>query len=105
MIHTGRGREAMRQPTRAHIPRWVGSAEPSVGRYGQKTPRGKVTSSAGSKVIMTNMPTATPIASTGPRLLVEFRSAAVSVSSASTTVAALAIIAGPARRSAVAIAG
>ena len=54
---------------------------------------------------MTNMPTATPMASTGPRLLVEFSSATDSVSSATTTVAALAMMAGPARRSAVAIAG
>ena len=28
VIQTIRGRAAMRQPTRAHIPRWVGSAEP-----------------------------------------------------------------------------
>ena len=43
---------------------------------------------------MTNMPTATPMASTGPRLLVEFSSATDSVSSATTTVAALAMMAG-----------
>jgi hypothetical protein len=72
--------------------------------YGQKTPRGKVTISAGSKVSITTMPTATPMASTGPRLLVEFSSAADRVSSASTTVVPLAMIAGPARRSASAIA-
>ena len=54
---------------------------------------------------MTNMPTATPIASTGPRSFVEFRSAANSVSSAKMTVLALAMIAGPARSSASAIAG
>ncbi len=54
---------------------------------------------------MENMPIATPMASTGPRLLVEFSSAAVRVSSATMTVAALAMIAGPARRSASAIAG
>jgi len=54
---------------------------------------------------MTNMPTATPMASTGPRALVEFSSATDSVSSARMTVAALAMMAGPARRSAVAIAG
>ena len=75
-----------------------------MGLYGQKTPRGKVTSRAGSSVSMTIKPTATPTASTGPRLLVEFTSAADSVSIAAMTVAALAMIAGPACRSAVAIA-
>ena len=54
---------------------------------------------------MATMPTATPMASTGPRLWVERRSAAVSVSSATMTVHPLAMMAGPARRSAVAIAG
>ena len=53
---------------------------------------------------MASMPTATPIASTGPRLLVEFSSATDSVSSATMTVLPLAMIAGPARRSASAIA-
>ena len=50
------------------------------------------------------MPTATPIASTGPRLFVEFSSAANSVSSARMTAQPLAMMAGPARRSASAIA-
>ena len=53
---------------------------------------------------MTSMLTATPIASTGPRSLVEFSSATSSVSSAMITVDPLAMIAGPARRSASAIA-
>jgi hypothetical protein len=54
---------------------------------------------------MTTMPTATPIASTGPRSFVEVSSAAYNVNNAMTTVLALAMIAGPARISASAIAG
>ena len=104
MTQTRRGLRATAQPTRAHIPRYVGSADPKPGRYGQKMPRGKVTRRAGSKVSMATMPTATPMASTGPRLLVAFSSAADRVSSATMTVEPLAMIAGPARRSASAIA-
>jgi hypothetical protein len=53
---------------------------------------------------MANRPTATPIAITGPRLLVEASSATSRVSRLRITVAALAMIAGAARWSAMAIA-
>jgi hypothetical protein len=75
-----------------------------VGRRGQKIQRPKTTSSAGNKVIIANSPTATPIAITGPRLLVEFSSATSRVSRLRMTVAALAMIAGAARPRATAIA-
>ena len=70
-----RGRGAMRLPTRAQSPAWVGSAEPNVGRFGQNIQRPKITSSAGSRVTITRKVTATPTASTGPRPAVELRSA------------------------------
>ena len=101
---TVRGRTAILRPTRAQKPLLVGSAEPKAGRTGQKIHRPKITSSAGSSVIMAASATTTPMASTGPMPLVEFSSATVSVSRLSTTVPALAMIAGPARRSATAMA-
>ena len=101
---TTRGRTAMRRPTRAQNPRLVGSGEPNVGLTGQKILRPKISSSAGSKVIIDSSATATPMASTGPRLLVEFSSANDSVSSPRITVPALAMMAGPARRRASAMA-
>ena len=103
-IHTARGRTAMRRPTRAQKPLVVGSAEPYAGLTGQNTQRPVITSSAGSSVIIASSATATPIASTGPMLLVEFSSARDRVSRLRTTVPALATTAGPARRSATAIA-
>src|SRR5215469_7722758 len=95
---TTRGRTAMPRPTRAHSPREVGSAEPYTGRTGQNTHRPTITSRAGSSVIIASRATATPIASTGPRPLVEFSSAIVRASRLTMTVPALAITAGPARR-------
>ena len=103
-IQTCRGRRAMRWPIRAHRPRSVGSAEPSSGRRGQNTQRPTMTSSAGNRVIMANRPTATPMAITGPRLLVELSSATSRVNRLKITVAALAMIAGVARPSATAMA-
>ena len=94
----------MPRPTRAQKPRVVGSAEPYRGLYGQNTQRPVITSNAGSSVIMASSATATPMASTGPRLLVEFSSARDRVSRLRITVPALATTAGPARRSATAIA-
>ena len=90
----------MRRPTLAQIPLVVGSAEPNAGLTGQNIQRPLITSRAGSSVIMETSATPTPMASTGPRLLVEFSSATDSVSRARITVPALAIMAGPARRSA-----
>jgi hypothetical protein len=86
------------------MPREVGSAEPYPGRTGQKIHRPKITSRAGSSVIMASRATATPIASTGPRPLVELSSATSRVSRLMMTVPPLAITAGPARRRATAIA-
>jgi hypothetical protein len=63
-----------------------------------------MTSNAGNKVIMANSPTATPMAITGPRLLVELSSATSKVSRLKITVAALATIAGVARPNATAMA-
>ena len=44
-------------PTRAQKP-LGGLGEPNVGRFGQKTQRPKITSSAGSRVTMTSTVTA-----------------------------------------------
>ena len=71
---------------------------------GQKIHRPKITSSAGSSVIMAIRAMATPIAATGPRPLVEFISATSRTSMPSTTVPLLARTAGPARCSALAMA-
>ena len=101
---TSRGLTAMRRPTRAQNPLVVGSSVPYAGLTGQNSQRPKITSRAGSRVIMASSATTTPIASTGPRLLVEFSSAMLSVSRLMITVPALAMMAGPARRSATAIA-
>ena len=94
----------MRRPIRAHRPRVVGSGEPNSAWAGQNTQRPVITSRAGSSVIIASSATKTPIASTGPMLLVEFSSARVRVSRLRITVPPLAMIAGPARRSATAIA-
>ena len=102
--HTSRGRRATRWPIRAHRPRSVGSADPRVGRRGQNTQRPTMTSSAGSSVSMAPSPTATPMAITGPRLLVEASSATSRHSRLKITVAPLAMIAGAARPRATAIA-
>ena len=104
VIQTIRGRTAMRRPVRAQKPRVVGSAEPYPGLAGQNTQRPVITSSAGSSVIIESRATPTPIASTGPRPLVEFSSARLRVSRLRITVPALATMAGPARRSATLIA-
>ena len=58
---------AIRRPTCAQRPVAVGSAEPNAGRIGQNIQRPKMTSSAGSSVIIASSPTTTPIAATGPR--------------------------------------
>jgi len=63
-----------------------------------------MTSIAGSTVNITRRVVATPTASTGPRLAVELRSAKARHIRPTTTVAALAMIAGAARCSATAIA-
>ena len=104
VTQTTRGRRAIRSPVRAQNPRAVGSSDPNVGRAGQNTHRPQATSSAGSSVIIAAKATTMPMASTGPRLAVELSSAIVSVSRLTMTVPALAMMAGPARRSANAIA-
>jgi hypothetical protein len=99
-----RGRRAIATPTRAHKLVWVWSGVPKDGRIGQNTHRPQITSRAGSKVSMASTPTPMPIAATGPRPEVEFKSANSRHSMPTMTVAALATIAGPARCSATAIA-
>ena len=99
----GRGRAAMRSPPGPEAA-GVGSAEPYGGTRGQKTQRPVITSSAGSSVIMASRPTATPIAATGPRPGWSSTRRASRQSIPTITVAALAMMAGPARRSASAIA-
>ena len=94
----------MRRPIRAQKPRAVGSGEPYPGLAGQNTQRPVITSSAGSSVIIASSATPTPMASTGPRPLVEFSSARVRASRLRITVPPLATIAGPARRIATRIA-
>lgn len=110
--HTARGRRAITPPAvdarspgpRAHGPPADGSAVPNRGRTGQKIHRPVITSRAGSKVIMTSSPTPMPIAATGPSPDMSAESAASRHAMPAITVAALATIAGPARRSAAAIA-
>ena len=70
----------------------------------QNARRPQITSSAGSTVSIEIIASATPIAPTGPSPAVELTSAMVSVSSAAITVRPEARIAGPALRSAIAIA-
>ncbi len=102
--HTARGLRSIRAPIRDHSPVRVGSGLPRCGTVGQNTQRPKITSSAGKRVIMASRAMATPMAATGPRPEVEFISAASRHSMLSATVAALAMIAGPARCRASAIA-
>ncbi len=104
ITQTMRGRGAMREPTRAQNPVALGSTVSNIGRRGQKIQRPKMTSSAGSSVIITSRPTPMPIAATGPRPAVEFMSAKVRQSMPRMTVSALAMIAGVARWRANAIA-
>ena len=101
---TTRGRRAMRPPSRAHRPVAVGSAVPCLGRTGQNSHRPKITSSAGQQ--REHGEQADHDADRGDRAeaLVEFSSARVRTSMPIATVAALAMIAGPARCSASAIA-
>ena len=71
---------------------------------GQNARRPKIVSAAGSIVSMKSIARPTPIAPTGPSPAVEFTSASSSTSSAAITVRPEARIAGPAVRSAIAIA-
>ena len=83
---TRRGRGLMKAPTRAQMPWLVGSSEPKVGFLGQNIQRPKMTSSAGSRVIIASSVTAMPMAHTGPRPAVEFMSASVRQSMPTMTV-------------------
>ncbi len=102
--HTRRGWGLIQAATLAQKPDSVGSGEPNAGRLGQKIHRPVMTRSAGSSVTITRYVTAMPTAATGPSPAVEFISASVRHSMPTTTVAALAVIAGAARCSAKAIA-
>ncbi len=101
---TRRGCRAIIRPTRAQKPCVVGSSVPNLGRTGQKTHRPQITSRAGSSVIMASRPSAMPIAATGPSPEMSADSATSRHSIPAITVAPLAMIAGPARRSAMAMA-
>ena len=101
---TARGRCEMSRPTRAQKPRRVGSSLPNLGRTGQNTHRPTITSRAGSSVIMASRPTPMPIAATGPSPEMSADWATSRQSMPAITVAALAMMAGPARRRATAIA-
>ena len=103
-IQTLRGFGEIQLPTLAQKPLEVGSAEPNAGVNGQNIHRPKITSRAGSSVIIASKVTPTPIAATGPRPAVEFISASVRQSIPTITVPALAMIAGVARCRANAIA-
>ncbi len=103
-IQTLRGLGAIQLPTRAQKPWLVGSSDPNVGRFGQNTQRPQMTRRAGRRVTITRKVTLMPTASTGPMPAVEFSSAKLRQSMLTTTVAALARIAGAARCSAKAIA-
>jgi hypothetical protein len=102
--HTRRGCRAIIRPTRAQTPCAVGSSVPNRGRTGQNTHRPQITSRAGSSVIMASRPRKMPIAATGPSPEMSADSATSRHSIPAITVAALAMIAGPARRSAIAMA-
>ena len=97
LIQTLRGWWLIAQPVLAQKPVEVGSWLPSVGFTGQKIQRPMITSSAGSRVIIASRTTPTPMARTGPMLLVEFISATRRQSMPTITVEPLAMIAGPAR--------
>ncbi len=108
-IQTVRGRVATRSPTRRQKP--CVSSTPACPVWGivsspgdQNARRPQITSAAGSTVSIEIIASATPIAPTGPSPAVEFTSARLSVSSAAITVRPEARIAGPAPRSAFAIA-
>ena len=94
----------MRRPIRAHRPLSVLIGSPNRGTNGQKIHRPTMTSSAGSRIIMTRSAQAMPTAPTGPRPLVEFIWANIRHSSPTMTVAPLARTAGAARCRAWAIA-
>jgi len=103
--HTRRGLRATRSPTRRQAP--CVSSVPSVpkrGTRGQNAPRSQITSQAGSSVSIASIATAMPSAPIGPRPDVPLTSASVRHSSAAMTVMPEAKIAGPAVRSASAIA-
>ena len=102
--HTTRGRMAIHRPILAQKPPWVGSAVPYLGRTGQKIHRPQITSSAGSRVIMASRAMPMPIAATGPSPEMSADSATSRQSMLTMTVVPLAMIAGPALRSASAIA-
>ncbi len=111
--HTRRGRRATRSPTRRHTP--CSSVRPPSPKRGmplwppkifgcQKTHRPHTTSSAGSSVSIVVIATNTPSAPIGPRPAVPSTSAMLRHSSAAITVQPEATMAGPAVRSACAIA-
>ena len=101
---TAAGRRPTTPAIRAHSPVSAGSPLPTLGTNGQKIPRGRLTSAAGSTTRPKNSATTTPIAAATPRVRLLVRTAASRVSRARTTVPALPMIAGDTPRRALAIA-
>ena len=93
-IQTARGRAGDPVAASAQKPDSVGSSLPKRGMNGQNTQRPQMTSSAGSRVTITTNVTATATALAGPRPAVELSSANIRQSRPTTTVEALAKIAG-----------
>ena len=101
VIQTGRGRFAMRSPSRRQGPCSASAPPvPTRGTFGQKTKRGAITSIAGSRLSIESIAMKIPIAPIGPIEAVELSSARERQSRAAITVRPEATIAGPAPRSA-----
>ena len=100
LVATMTGRRETPRPSLPHRLRGIASGEPNRGTYGQKSPRPNRSSAAGrtnkAKIIATTMPTA----HASPRARLPASSANSSVDRARATVEPLAMIAGPAPRSA-----
>ena len=93
-------RRLMTAPSRPHSPRFSSTAVLNRGMAGQKTRLPSITSIAGNSVSMATSAHRMPAAPIGPSPLVLFRSATSRHSRPATTVAADAMMAGAAPRSA-----
>ena len=86
-IQSLRGRFSTAEPILAHVPVSWELTSSFLGMRGQKTHRPKATSNAGSKVRITTIAAAIPIAPTGPKPLFPERSLSNKTSNAEITVA------------------
>ena len=103
-IETATGFLLTPRPSFAHSPLSLLFTPPNLGTNGQKRPRPKTTSAAGSTTKAEIIAITTPVAQTIPSERFPARSAKVRVSNARVTVEPEAIIAGPAPRTALAMA-